>query len=466
MSEINIENMSVLDMFGLQAQTYEQAVSKFNEEGSKKYAERFQIKKDGTYTVRVLPLAPILKDGKPAPGQRTGYEYPVRQQFLKINTVDKSGKPKTMQVPVIDVRQAFPELKQDLIDLFVSVAGKKYADKEDFVKKLSESNFQGGLRYDRVRVMYVIDLADQNGGIKQFAVSYAQFRDIEKVKLENWKDLVEDNPKAPCPLSSPTAAYPLKIIRETENSKPKYTFQLATVRKPTALTEEQLKELLDMPRLPENNYAYRMRNLEATIVALRQIEDEWNVSILGEPEMVECIKAIKAALPSDDDSHFSIDGSDSGEGGTASTGDTYDDLCDAYDDMVDGGKDDRSPEGSALKGRIKEFIEKNNLDIAVRRTTTIDSLLNSIADQLDSADKKSEAEPVETPEEPEDLEESMEPEEPEDPSNDEGDESDSEPEPVEAPQPVNSRTARNDDTNEPAVRAPRERRVRHSNARR
>ncbi len=69
----DINNMSALDMFGATSMTYSEASDKFAAEASKQYADNFQMKKNGTYAIRILPLMPIIKDRKPVPDQRPGY---------------------------------------------------------------------------------------------------------------------------------------------------------------------------------------------------------------------------------------------------------------------------------------------------------------------------------------------------------------------------------------------------------
>lgn len=465
----DINNMSALDMFGATSMTYSEASDKFAAEASKQYADNFQMKKNGTYAIRILPLMPIIKDGKPVPDQRPGYEYPITQQFLKIKGPDpkNKGKEKIYQQPVIKVTQAFPELKEDLIELFVAIANEKYADDEKFIKKVNSGNYEGGLRYDYGRAMYVIDL-DDNEKIKLYQPSNSQYRQIDEIKMENWATLCKKDPTAKCPLTDPSTAFPLKITRSEENKKVKYTFMLDVLAGQMPVTAEQAKKLFSMPRLPEVIYRYTRRNLEATIMALKQYEEEWEVDIMSEERIKDCIDAIKAALPADDNSHFSFSSGDKKE-----KGDSIDDLNDAYNAMVEAGKGDRSPEGSELKTRIMEFIEKNNLKTKVGRKSTIADLLDDIEDELDGKTPEPEPEPEPAPARRRNRQPEPEPEpEPEDDGydeepepEDEGVDQDNKPEPEPEPQVTRRSEERNDDTNEPAARPPRERRRHGSNRR-
>lgn len=480
MSETNFDNLSLLEKFSFGEQTLAQAEAKYALESSKKYADKFQTKDDGTYRVRVLPLAPIMKDGRPEEGQRTGYEYPVEMQFLKIAVIDnKTKKPSEITYPVVNVKQAFPSLKEDLLDLYLRVASDKYADNTEFTDKIGKSNFEGGIRYDRSRAMYVLDM--KKNKVLQYQASYPQYRSIEDAKLSVWHKL-QDKSKTPvpCPLTSPSQGYVLEITKKSEGQgkkkKATYKFELDVLGGVEPLEESVLQALWDMPRLPEALYGYQRRTLEATIEFLKQLEEEWNVSVLDEPEVQDCIKAIEAVLPAEDNSHFNANGGDKEEEGSKggrAKGDTIDDIIDAYEDFYDLNKPDRSPEGSELKTRILEFIDRNKLDIRVDRKTTLESLVTRL-EEIYYPDKKEDDEPQDDPEpEPEPQPEPEPEEEPEEEESEPEEEEQDDPEPEPAPErPARvsrrSRDERNDDTNEPAaqlIESSRPRRERHSSRR-
>lgn len=439
------KQMSALDIFAQTQETFDDAKKKSNEESSSK-VNYFRISKDGDYSVRILPLAPVIDaDGNVLPMERKGYEYPVKELVLKI----KVGEKKFTYANVCNAKYAFPQLEADLIDTYVKKALSMYANDAKLCKKIKDTSFQGGLRWDSKRCMYILDMENRNDGLQVFQLSYSQYKEVEDRKLKLWQKLNKKN-NVPCPISSIQDAYPLSITRKTEAKKTSYTFTISVEDGKDELTEEELNMLLDAPRLPEVLYTYKRFHLEATIAYLNQYDEETGMEVMQTQEIKDCIDQIKMLLPADDQSHFNANGG--GNGDTASGKVTIDTLWDLYEKLCDEGLDDKSEEGQNLRTSIKEFIEDNDLDIKITRKMSNEDILKEISDILesDSAD-----------EEPDDEEEEEAPEDA--PSNDDGDDSEDDEEPddeeEEEAQTPPARTSsrrreRNDDTNEPAAQAP------------
>ena len=133
---------SLFDVFAASQETFEDAKKKSSEESSKR-ASFFRVAKDGTYPMRILPLAPVQdKDGNFLPLERKGYEYPLRSLMLKIEDPKKmvKGKPAITYVTVCNAKYAFKEIEADLIDTYVNTACELYADDEKLCKKLREGD--------------------------------------------------------------------------------------------------------------------------------------------------------------------------------------------------------------------------------------------------------------------------------------------------------------------------------------
>ena len=225
-----LELSGALSLFYENEESYEEAQARADAETSYSGVDikRFKMPKTGDTTVRILPLKPG--------STRKGYEYPVSQMFLKIKVLDekgnqrkdKKGEPvKDFTVKVVDSRYCFPELKKEKIDIIdtyrkVAVAKLKEQGNEALAKKIDGGSYDGGLKYDYKRVMYLYDLDNKKDGIQIWESSYSQFKDIEARKMKNWQDLLSYDKNAKCPLSSPSGAYPLTITGKTENKKVTY----------------------------------------------------------------------------------------------------------------------------------------------------------------------------------------------------------------------------------------------------
>lgn len=446
MSELT-NQMSALDIFASTQESFDDAKKKSAAESGNR-VKYFRISGDGTVAVRILPLAPVIDaEGNILPMDRKGYEYPVKELVLKI----KGDNNKQSFVNVCNAKYAFPQLQSDLIDKYVELALSLYSDDEKLCKKVKETSFNGGLKWDSKRCMYILDLDKRNDGIQVFQLSYSQYKELEERKLQTWAKLNKKG-NVPCPISSITDAFPVEITRKTENKKTNYSFNIDTLSPKDELTEDELQNLLDTPRLPEVLYRYTRYHLEATIAYLNQFDETTGMEVMKEPEIKDCIDQIKLCLPADDQSHFNMNGKnggDSSDGGSV----TLDSLWDLYDKLCDEGLSDKSEEGQNLRTAIKEFIEDNDLDVSISRTKTNETLLNDIQDILDGEeeDDKTPASKSSTKkekvEEPEDEEDDA-------PAADAPSSEEAEEEETTAPARASRRRERNDDTNEPAAEAP------------
>lgn len=448
---------SLYDVFAASQETFEDAKKKSKEESSKR-ASFFRFAKDGTYAIRILPLAPVQdQDGNFLPLERKGYEYPLRSLMLKIENPKKivKGKPAITYVTVCNAKYAFKDgLSADLIDTYVSMACEKYADDDKLCKKLREGSFSGGLKWDSRRCMYVIDLDNPGDGIQILQLSYSQYKDLEERKLNLWGKLNKNGKMVPCPISSIDSAYPVEIIRKTENNKPAYSFNIDTVSDKDVLEETILEQLIAMPRLPEQIYRYTRYHLEATVAYLEQLDEKFDIDVMSEEKVQNCIEQIKTLLPADDQSHFTLgEGKEDEADGATANG--IDSLWARFDALSNDGFDDQTAEGQELRTDIMAYIEANDLNVKVTRKKTNEDILNEIEDELAAipahSDDEEEEEEKPAPASkrrptPDDEEDDAEPAQP---TNEEEEEE------AAASERPRSRRERNDDTNEPAARASR-----------
>lgn len=441
MSELeNSAKMSVFGIFESTQETFEEAKKKSSEE-SRKSTSYFRMAKDGTYNIRVLPLAPVQDEQGNWVLERKGYEYPTREFMLKFAVPGKNGgKEKTVYTSVCDARIALKKkgADVDLIDTYLNTACTIYADDETMCKKLRSTGFSGGLKFDSRRYMYIIDLDNRKDGIQLLALSYSQYKDMDDRKLATWEKARKNNPKAMCPISAPQGAYPVEIKRSTENGKASYSFNIDIMAGLDALSEAELTALMDAPRLPDQIYSYRRRHLEATIEYLKRLDERLGINIMEEQAIKDCIDKISMCLPSDDTSHFSLsDSASASQDAAAET--TLDSLWEIYDKLQEQGVDDKSDEGQELRTSIREYIDSHELDIKIRRSMTNYDILCEI--EAAEKTKPSKPEPEEDDEEGDD--EPQMPQAEDEPEDDE----DEEKAPV--------RRSQNDDTAEPAVRPAR-----------
>lgn len=447
------KTLNPFDFFAANQETYEDAIKKSAEESqSFSRVKHFRIDSPGTYTVRVLPIAPTLVDGE-YKLDRKGYEYPIKTQVLRLeNPKPSSKKDKMFFVNVCQSRYA--GISVDLIDTYLKVAEEKYGDDEKLMKKIQGSGFEGGLKWNSQRCMYIIDTENRKEGIQMLSLSYSQYKDLEERKLTLWKKKLNKDPKHPCPISSLQFAYPVEIKRKEENKKTSYSFNIDTSDDYHQLSQEEVQALMDMQRLPDALYRYSRFHLEATIEFLNQYDKKMEMDVMSSKEIAETIEKIKMELPADDKSHFSFDkkerrGEDN-EGG--SNEDELDALWSRWEKLDERGISDKSDEGQELRDDIRAYIDEHELDVRVTRNKTNQDLLEDIEDALEVAKDAVHSEDPEPENEPE--EEPTPSKQPEDDPEDENAE-DPEPAPAHHTRSERRRAEREDDTNEPAARPER-----------
>lgn len=436
-------------LFAENQETYEEAVKKSTDESqSFQRTKHFRMDSAGTYTVRILPLAPTEQPDGSYKLERKGYEYPVKTQVLKLDNPRPTGK-KDKQFFVNICHSSYAGLSVDLIDTYLQVAENKYGSDEKLMKKIKGSGFDGGLKWNSQRAMYILDLDNREEGIHLLILSYSQYKDLEDRKLAIWKKLLEKNPKCLCPISSLEDAFPVEITRKEENKKTTYTFNIDTISGAEPLSEEEVSSLLETQRIPAAIYRYSRFHMEATIEFLKQYDAKMEMDVMSSKEITEAIEKIKMELHPDDKSHFSFDKKECNSGDNEEPSDNeLDSLWNLWEKLNERGIGDKSEEGQDLRDAIREYIDANELNVRVTRGKTNEDLLNDIEDALEVAKDSSnnEDDVTQSDTKPEDTPLEPEPEE--------------EPEPTPAPtHTVRRRGEHNDDTNEPAANPVRERRA-------
>lgn len=438
------QQLSVFDLFAAAEETYEEAQARAAEE-NKSFVKTEFIKMDkfGVYTFRILPIAPKA-DGTI---DRKSYEYPIHQLLMKIQKPSDNGKQQFTYVSVC--RANYAGYKTDLIDTYrkLAIAEAKAQNDDDLAEKLDDG-FKGGVKYDYSHAMYVFDMDERAKGIQLLRLSHSQFKTLDECKFKLWQKKLKKNPKYPCPISSIANAFPVEIEKKKNGSKTEYSINIDNESDVDVLTSEELTALLNAPRIPEVMYRYTRFHFEATLIYLKQCDEQFDLKVMEMDEMKEAIESLKAELPVDDTSSFSFDKKGDGDSDKENTSGviTIDSLFDMYDELQEKGLNDKTEEGQELRGKIREFIEQEKLDIRMTRTTTNAMLLDMIEEALQGGTPQNN-EP-ESAGEQEEAKEEMKKEPAPEPE--------SKPEPKqEEEEDEDPRTTRNDDTNEPAVQRER-----------
>lgn len=390
--------LSAFEAFQQTQLTFAEAEEKAKQEAGAPKVERFRMGEDGEYLIRVLPLAPSFdNEGNILPMDRKGYQYAVHQFFLGIKVPNKKGKkPKKLSIPVIRTTDKEVGKSVDLLDTYVKIAKEMYGDDEALMKLLTSSSYEGGIRWNYQHALMVLDVSsdkERAKGPQVWQCSHSQYKDLDAAKMRLWAELKADDGQDTCPISGFTDAYPVKVIRKTENNKTSYTIEIG--RKTLDITEAEAEKLLELPRLPEQLYRYTRYQMEATLAFLQQYDEEHDMEVCKEPDFIEAVETLKGELPADDTSHFDLanaSGKDSDKDEV-----TIDSLYNEYDSIVDQGLNEKSDEYQELREKIRMFIEAKDLDVRISRTKNNLQLLEEIDEALDAQAKQPKEQPKEDP---------------------------------------------------------------------
>lgn len=390
--------LSAFEAFQQTQLTFAEAEEKAKQEAGVPKVERFRMGEDGEYSIRVLPLAPSFdNEGNILPMDRKGYEYAVHQFFLGIKVPNKKGKkPKKLSIPVIRTTDKEVGKSVDLLDTYVKIVKEMYGDDEALMKLLTSSSYEGGIRWNYQHALMVLDVSsdkERAKGPQVWQCSHSQYKDLDAAKMRLWAELKADDGQDTCPISGFTDAYPVKVIRKTENNKTSYTIEIG--RKTLDITEAEAEKLLELPRLPEQLYRYTRYQMEATLAFLQQYDEEHDMEVCKEPDFIEAVETLKGELPADDTSHFDLanaSGKDSDKDEV-----TIDSLYNEYDSIVDQGLNEKSDEYQELREKIRMFIEAKDLDVRISRTKNNLQLLEEIDEALDAQAKQPKEQPKEDP---------------------------------------------------------------------
>lgn len=379
------KKMSAFEAFKQSQLTFAEAEEKAKLEAGAPKVNRFRMGEDGEYSIRVLPLAPNFdKEGNILPMDRKGYEYPVHQLFLAIEVPGKKGgKPSKINIPVIRATDKEVGYSVDLLDTYVKIAKEMYADDEALMKLLTGTSYEGGIRWNYQHALMILDVSsdkERAKGPQLWQCSHSQYKDLDAAKMRLWAELKEDDGQDTCPISGFTDAYPVKIIRKTENRKTEYTIEIG--RKKLDITEAEAEKLLELPRLPEQLYRYTRYQMEATLKFLEQYDKKHDMAVCEESDFKEAVEQLKGELPADDTSHFDMSSANSKENSKDEV--TIDSLYAEYDAIIDQGLNEKSDEYQELREKIRMFIEEKNLDVRISRTKNNIQLLEEIEDAIDS----------------------------------------------------------------------------------
>lgn len=368
--------LSAFEAFKQTQLTFAEAEEKAKQEAGAPKVERFRIGEDGEYSIRVLPLAPSFdNEGNIIPMDRKGYEYAVHQFFLTIEVPGKKGKkPKKISIPVIRTTDKEVGKSVDLLDTYVKIGKEMYDDEEDLMKLFSASSYEGGIRWNYQHAIMVLDVSsdkERAKGPQLWQCSHSQYKDLDAAKMRLWAELKADDGQDTCPISGFTNAYPVKVIRTTENNKTGYKIEIG--RKTLDITEAEAEKLLELPRLPEQLYRYTRYQLEATLVFLQQYDEKHDMEVCKEPDFIEAVEKLKGELSPEDTSHFDIATATNKEDGKDEV--TIDSLYAEYDNITDQGLNDKSEEYKDLREKsVNSLRIRTSMFVFLAQRTTFSFL--------------------------------------------------------------------------------------------
>ena len=379
---MNDEKLAALGAFEETAMSYEEAQQKVKAESRIK-TNYFRLDKDGEYTFRVLPLAPVQVDGKWVL-DRKGYEYPLTSYMIGFPGETRG---KFNYVSIIDPRQVFPNIDGDLFRAYYDLAVAELGDDKKAIESLGNVVTKGGasITPSYLHCIYVIDQEEPTKGIQMLQLSNSQYQALETLKMSTWRDLLKDDPKTRCPISDFKEGYNV-IANKDKSKKPPVSFNLS--RRTAPVDASVAQELLDMERIPNVIYRYTRYHLEATIEYLKLLDERYDFNFMEEKDgefandkINTIYQQIKMSLPADDHSHFnknSMGGDSEDAENSEITLDSLKELVEKCNDL-----DPSSDDYVAAKTTFENFIKANRLSYVPRRYHNLADMLDAIMDEME-----------------------------------------------------------------------------------
>lgn len=382
--------LNVFDLFQGSQLTLTETEEKAKQEAGRPKVDRFRIGEDGEYSIRILPLAPVLdEEGNALPMERKGWEYPMHQFFLKINLPAKKGKKqKTFSIPVPRATDKGIDKSVDLIDKYVQIAKELYGDDEKLMNLIGSGSFNGGLRWSYLHALYILDLSsdkERAKGPQIWQCTNSQYSTIRDAEIRLWKELLKDGEQEQSPVVGLTNAYPINVIRTTDK---KTDYRIDIARKTVDVQKEEIEKLLSLPRIPELINSFTRYQLEAEVVFLKQYDEQHQMDVCEEADFKEAVETLKGELPADDKSHFDLASAGQGKG-NGSVEVTVDSLWNEYDKIAEEGLSERSDEYQELREKIRQFAEDHELDVRLSRSKNNKQLLEEVEEAYESSQRDS-----------------------------------------------------------------------------
>lgn len=384
--------LNVFELFSQSQMTYTEAEEKAKKEAGRVQVERFRIGDDGEYPLRILPLAPIVDEqGNMVEMQRKGYEYPIYQQFIAIDLPKrkKDDKVKSINIPVI--RTTAPEVgySVDLIDTYVKIAKEMYSGDPDLIDKMEQNSFRNksSLKWSYQHAIYILDVSSDKSrakGPQIWQCSHTVYKAIDNAKMRLWAKMYDKNPKATDPVAGITNAYDVSVIRDGSGKKTEYTVEIG--RDYDDLEEDEIKKLLEMPRIPEVIYRFARYHMEAELVFLQQYDEKHDIDVCSQDDFKDAVEKLKGELPADDNSHFDMASANKTDSKAEEV--TVASLWNEYDKLTDEGYDEKSDEYQDFREKLRQFAEDNELDVRLPRSKSNKQFLDEIEEAFEDKQKE------------------------------------------------------------------------------
>lgn len=371
--------MSALQALSMNNMTLEAAQKKYKEESGRPKVEYLRFKEDGDYTVRILPICPVLGDDGKWNLDKEGYEYPYHKNLLKIEKPAVKGKkPSYQYVNIIRATDDGVGKSVDLMDEYRRMASE---EGEDIKKLVNGNSYSGGLRYSYAHAMWVLSDPKGKRELMMLDLSHSQYRDLEKRKINLWNELkqdAEEGEPVPCPVTSFGAAYPVVISRGEENKKTTYTFDIG--RKTDTLKDEDADKLNEAPRIPDVIFQFNRRMVEAELEFLKQYDEKHELNICESKEFKEIVAKLMGELSAEDQSHFNFSSDDNKDGSEDEK--SLDSFWERLDQIKQDGVERQDQPYQELLEDVRSYVEDNDLDIRISRGKDIEDILDEIDEAL------------------------------------------------------------------------------------
>ena len=352
--------------------------------------EYLNLEDGKTIKIRIFPAHPGGED----------FYIPIKRYWLSFQTDDGEMK----RSYVLDSR-THGGTRMDVVDEYVKYAKRKIGDDADKLEALVGTGPKANsLNPSYTWLCYAAKIVDGEALRAKLWEFKKSVRDLLN-KLAMSED--DDEPIEVDPFTDVDEGLPISVTYNKNPNRKKgenyYDVVFPKKVKARPITDEEIEYFMTLKPLNEILSRYGMRDFERALEGLQNFDEDNDIGLFDDDEWLEHLEEIKAQYDSDDEDNKGRksskkkesrkaqrveDNEEDDEGEEGDEDNEEDDEGEEGDE--DNEEDDEGEEGDEFdnmdRKALKKYVEKNGLDVTIKKSMEDDEIREAIRKALKDAD--------------------------------------------------------------------------------